>query len=184
MAILSSGRALLDAPAILTRAGLLPGMRFADFGCGPLGHFVFPATEIVGSDGHVYAVDILKSSLSAIESRMRIEATNNVTLVWGDFERAGGVAIPPGSLHLVSVVNIVPVVLRSRVAIDEIRRVLRPDGRALLVDWNKEKTAIGPPVEHRVDAGEAELAMVRSGFGLKHAFAAGPYHWAQVFGRD
>lgn len=183
MAILSSGRALLDAPAILARAGLVAGMHYADFGCGPLGHFVFPASEIVGADGRVYAVDILKSSLASVESRIRIEVANNIFPVWGDFERLGGVGVPPGSLHMVSVVNIVPVLLRAKHAIEEIKRTLRPDGRLLLVDWKKEQTAIGPPVGHRVDAAETEIGLTRQGFGLRHAFDAGPYHWAQVFGR-
>lgn len=183
MAILSSGRALLDAPAILTRAGLVPTMHYADFGCGPLGHFVFPASEIVGPEGRVYAVDILKSSLAAIESRMKIETANNISVVWGDFERLGGVAVPPGSMHMISIVNIVPILLRSKNAIEEIKRTLRADGKVLLVDWKKEKTAIGPPIEHRVDAAEAELVLTRAGFELKHFFDAGPYHWAQVFAR-
>lgn len=183
MAILSSGRALLDAPAILTRAGLVAGMRYADFGCGPLGHFVFPASEIVGSEGRVYAVDILKSSLASIESRMKIEGTSNISVVWGDFERVGGVAVPERSLQMVSVVNIVPVLLRSKNAIEEIKRTLRPDGKVLLVDWKKEMTAIGPPIAHRVDAKETEAAFARAGFGLTHFFDAGPFHWAQIFAK-
>src|SRR5947209_6368249 len=113
MAILSSGRALLDASVVLRSAGLGPGMRYADLGCGPLGHFVFPAAEIVGKDGRVYAVDILKSSLASVESRMRIEAYNNISTVWGDFERANGVGIPAGSLHMLSVVNIIEVLMRA-----------------------------------------------------------------------
>lgn len=183
MAILSSGRALLDAAAVLRSAGLGPGMRYADLGCGPLGHFVFPAAEIVGKDGRVYAVDILKSSLASVESRMRIEAYDNISCVWGDFERAGGVGVPAGSLHMVTVVNIIEVLLRSANALDEIKRLLVPEGKVLLVDWKRERTAIGPPIEHRVSKEEAELAMTKAGFSLKHAFDAGPYHWAQVFSR-
>lgn len=183
MAILSSGRALLDAAAILRSAGLGPGMRYADLGCGPLGHFVFPAAEIVGKDGRVYAVDILKSSLASVESRMRIEAYGNISCVWGDFERHNGIAIPAGSLNLVTVVNIIEVLLRSATALAEIARVLAADGKVLLVDWKRERTAIGPPIEHRVSREDAEIAMTKAGFVLRHAFDAGPYHWAQVFGR-
>jgi ubiquinone/menaquinone biosynthesis C-methylase UbiE len=131
----------------------------------------------------VYAVDILKSSLASVDSRIKIEAVDNVSTVWGDFERPGGVNVPAGSLHMVSVVNIVPVLLRSPNALTEIKRVLRPDGKLLLVDWLREKTAIGPPIEHRVSPEETELALRQAGFELKHVFDAGPYHWAQVFSR-
>jgi ubiquinone/menaquinone biosynthesis C-methylase UbiE len=181
MSILSSGRALIDANPVLRQAGLTTNMHYADFGCGPLGHFVFPASEIVSPEGKVYAVDILKSSLSSLEGRVQIEAKNNISLVWGDFERVGGVKIPPGTLHLISIVNIVPVLLRSPNAISEIKRLLRPDGKLLLIDWVKEKTAIGPPPEHRVSSQEAEYILTKAGFFLKHLFNAGPFHWAQVF---
>lgn len=157
-------------------------MRYADFGCGPLGHFVFPAADIVGAEGHVYAVDILKSSLSAIESRQRIEAKPNLTLVWGDFERPSGVNIPEHSLDMISVVNIIPVLLRSPSALAEIQRLLKQTGVLLLVDWKREKSAVGPPLEKRVSAEEAELVLTKAGFSLKHIFDAGPFHWAQVFG--
>jgi len=58
--ILPSGRALLDPNKILKEAGLADCQTYADFGCGTLGHFVIPASIIVGEQGKVYALDILK----------------------------------------------------------------------------------------------------------------------------
>jgi len=41
----------------LTRLGLKKGVTFVDLGCG-YGTFTLAASSIVGSEGHVYAVDI------------------------------------------------------------------------------------------------------------------------------
>jgi len=54
-----TGRALLDPVKILQNAGLTEGQVYADFGCGTLGYFVLPATDLVGLGGKVYALDIL-----------------------------------------------------------------------------------------------------------------------------
>src|SRR3989338_3646070 len=89
--MVSTGRALLDAEKILADAGLKSGMRFADFGCGELGHFAFAAARLVGETGIVYAVDVRKDALATLESRARQANVRNLTAVWGNMEIAGGV---------------------------------------------------------------------------------------------
>ena len=41
----------------LREAGVTAGQTVVDYGCGP-GLFTFPAADIVGAEGKVYAVDI------------------------------------------------------------------------------------------------------------------------------
>ena len=62
-----SGNELINPFKVLERAGLQSGWSVADLGCGALGHFVFPAAQLVGGNGKVYAVDIQKTALKAIE---------------------------------------------------------------------------------------------------------------------
>ena len=103
---LPTGRALLDANKILQRVGLGPNMNFADLGAGTLGHLVLPASQIVGENGRVYAVDILKSALEAVKSRAQLLGVHNLETVWGDIEKVGGVKIPPQSLNLISCLSL------------------------------------------------------------------------------
>ena len=88
--ILRGGTALLDAEKILTRLGIAEGMIVADLGCGGGGHFVAPASRLVGRTGHVYAVDIQKAVLHTVESKLRLQHVTNVDLVWSDLEKAWG----------------------------------------------------------------------------------------------
>ncbi|OGL66925.1 hypothetical protein A2856_00255 [Candidatus Uhrbacteria bacterium RIFCSPHIGHO2_01_FULL_63_20] len=177
---LGNGSALLDPVAVLAEAGLAVGQSYADFGAGTLGHFVFPASEMVGKDGKVWAVDILKGALAGIESRMKIEGVNNVKPVWGDIERVNGVAIPDGSADLVSITNITSLVKKSPGTLNEVKRVLTPRGTLLLVDWNKDGASFGPPAARRMDPDEIQAVARQAGFALAKAFRAGPHHWGLV----
>jgi len=51
----TGGSALLNAEALLKKIGLKEKMKVADFGSGAYGHFVFPAAQLVGKRGTVYA---------------------------------------------------------------------------------------------------------------------------------
>jgi ubiquinone/menaquinone biosynthesis C-methylase UbiE len=58
----------LDPLKYLKEKGLKKGMTFADIGCGP-GFFVFPASEIVGEKGKVYALDTQQEMLNELNKR-------------------------------------------------------------------------------------------------------------------
>ena len=70
---ITGGNILLDVNLILTKAGIEEGMKIADLGCGTNGHFVFPAANLVGNKGTVYAVDILKTAIEAVSRRIKQE---------------------------------------------------------------------------------------------------------------
>lgn len=180
MPTLPTGRALLDAPAILAQTGLALNMHYADFGSGTLGHFVFPATDIVGPEGKVYAVDILKGALAGIDSRAKLEKVTNLQTVWADIERIKGVNVPERSLDLVSMVNITGLLKKSPTVFEEIKRLLKPGGKLLLVDWKMQGASFGPPVEKRVTPEAVQPLAEKAGFVLEKALEAGPHHWGLV----
>ena len=104
MDYLPTGRALIDPFNALEKAGIREEMRVADFGVGTVGHFLFPAAQLVGPKGHVYGVDVLQSVLQANQSRIKLAGADNVELVWGDFERLGGSRLPDTSMDMVVMV--------------------------------------------------------------------------------
>ena len=178
---ISTGTALLNPRAVLKEVGFVRGMRYADFGCGPLGHFAIPAAMIAGEKGHVYAVDIMKKALAGVESLARLEHVTNLTAVWGDFERFRGTRIPELSLDCVSFVNDTHLLAEKPGILEEVKRVLKQGGLFFLVDWNADGIAFGPPKEARVNPEAVKPAILRAGFQFEKSFRAGPRHWGIVF---
>ena len=176
-----SGRALLDSERLLKDAGLKQNMRYADFGSGSIGHFVFPASAIVGSEGNVYAVDVLRSALGAIDGRSKMENVNNITSVWGNFETKNGVRLEEGSLDLISFINVTSHLIRTSVVIGEVNRLLNKNGRVLVVGWCKDSGSMIVPSDSRISKEVVKEYFINANFIEIKDFKAGPQHWGLVF---
>ena len=100
-----SGHKLINPYLLFEKARLAPNMHIADFGCGDTGHLIFPAAKIIGEDGVVYALDILKEILASVDNRAKRENFTNVHTVWSDMEKVGAASIPAGSLDIVFFIN-------------------------------------------------------------------------------
>lgn len=181
MPILPTGTQLIDPVKVLEAGRIHEGQTVADFGCGALGHLVFPAARMVGAGGTVYAVDIMKSVLQSIESRKEIEGTPQVKAVWGDIERPRGLKIPDGSVNLTLVVNNLFLAKDKMGVGREAWRVLKSFGVLVVVDWKSTKTPFGPSVGERVEKEQAKILMLTAGFRFVNEFEPGPYHYGLVF---
>ena len=68
------------APALMDRAGVRPGMRILDAGCGP-GRVTIPLACRVGREGLVVALDAQATMLSKLQKRLDDHHITNVRLV-------------------------------------------------------------------------------------------------------
>lgn len=67
----------------LKLAGIKPGMRCLDLGCGT-GHTSFLITELVGMKGKVVGLDVNRDSISICKKKAVVKDVNNVKFVVGD----------------------------------------------------------------------------------------------------
>ena len=183
MSPMPSGRAILDSERLLQEAGLSLDMSYADLGSGMLGHFVLPASQIVGPNGTVYAVDILKTALQSVESRAQLKALTNVQSVWGDLEHPNGIHLPANALDLVSFVNMAHLLQTSVVPLQHAKRLLHAGGHVLVIDWNPQAGSLLVSQEHRVSSEDIKQRFLAQGFSLTKQFIAGPQHWGLLFER-
>jgi len=180
MAYLFTGTELINPIKVLEVAGIRPDMQVADFGCGTLGHYVFPAAQMVGERGKVYAIDILKSVLSGVEGRRKLEGAQNVEMIWGDIERVGGVNLPDASLDLGMLINNLFLSSQKEAMVRECVRMVKHGGILILIDWKPIGASFGPPPQSRVSPEEGKRLALAAGLTIEKQFEPGKYHWGFI----
>ncbi len=167
---------LIDPELLFQKGRMQNGMHVADFGTDRGGHIVFPASLIVGENGIVYAVDILKSILENIRKRADLESIINIHPIWSDLEK-GKTAIPEKSLDIVFIINTLAFSPQPHLILAEAKRLLRTKARIVVVDWKeKMNSAIGPKENRLVDFDEIKHWAKEAGLLVQEEFAAGKYH--------
>lgn len=182
MAEQSINTVIIPAHDVLKRIGLDVGQRCADLGVGRQANFTIAAAEIVGPRGLVYAVDVVKSILSTVESKARLHKVNNIVTVWSDLEVYGAAkAIGDASLDLGMLITVLFQSKQRKAMMEESVRMVKSGGKLLVVDWKKTETTFGPAVEFRPDPAEIKALAAELGLTLQEEFEAGPFHFALVF---
>ncbi len=172
---------MVDANSIMEVAQIGDKTKVADLGCGTSGHFVFPAARLVGKNGKVYAVDILKTVLENIKKRVKQENLDNIEPVWSNLEIFGATKIEAGSLNAALLVNTLYQSTKRVEILREAIRMLKKDGRLVVVEWKNISSPFGPPAEERVKLDLLKKGAERLGLKLEEEFEAGPYHYGLVF---
>jgi ubiquinone/menaquinone biosynthesis C-methylase UbiE len=162
------------------QAGLHEGMKVGDFGAGS-GHYSRAAAAIVGSSGKVYAIDVQEDVLKHIKLNTHEIHQHIIETVWGDIEKPGGTHLRDASLDVVLLANVLFQVENRFGLLAEIKRVLAPGGKLMLVDWAGSYSGMGPAPEKVVPEHDAEALFINGGFHKVKSFRAGPHHYGIVF---
>jgi ubiquinone/menaquinone biosynthesis C-methylase UbiE len=72
----------------LETAGLKPGQKVIEVGCGP-GFFTIPAAKMVGDNGIIYAVDVNQRAIKRVEEKMRKYGIDNIKPILGNAADSG-----------------------------------------------------------------------------------------------
>lgn len=178
-----SGNELINPFKTLERAGIKEGDTVADLGCGALGHFVFPAAQLVGGNGSVYAIDIDKNALKAIDRAAKHDQYFNIVPVWSDIEVERAARIRDHSCHIVIVANNLYLSRNRAGLVAEAMRLLAPGGSILVIEWQACVTDVGPPPENRMPPHEAKRYFADESLEFVDEFDAGDCHYGLVYRR-
>jgi ubiquinone/menaquinone biosynthesis C-methylase UbiE len=86
-----------DPYEALSAAGLEPGQKVLEIGCGP-GFFTIPAARIVGEEGRVVTLDISPLAIERVQQKIEQEGVTNVETILADAAQTG---LPDESFDLV-----------------------------------------------------------------------------------
>lgn len=141
-----------------------------DYGAGTGRVSVAVANRL--SDGTIIAVD--ESPEMVEHLRTRTADTGNVEVMTIAQNR---VALADACVDRILAVNLLHEV-RGETALSEMRRLLKPEGLLLVVDWDRERPSDpGPPAQHRYSSSEAQQDLAAAGFHAELVDYDLPYHF-------
>ena len=123
------GKPVTDA--LVEYARPVPGMQVLDLASGT-GEPAITIAGCIGAEGHVTALDLSADLLEIAEKRAKSRALQNLTTRQAD---AHALPFPDNSFDLATSRFGVMFFRKVDVAMNEVRRVLRPGGRVCLLAW-------------------------------------------------
>ncbi len=169
----------INQDEIIRQLGLANGMVIADLGCGA-GYFTVPMARMLQNSGKIYAVDVLSSALEAVSSQAKLYGIMNLETVHANVEVADGTRIPNGSCDLVVLANILFQCADRDTVLQEAKRIMRPNGRMVVIDWIPNNAALGPKFENCFSEAEAKKLAITNGLKAVKDIAAGSTHYGFI----
>ena len=169
-------RSWFNPEKILNDAGLRTGITFVDVGSGD-GFFTLLAAQTVGKNGKIYAVDTDAPAIERLKRKAAEKEFANVTAVVAEAEE---------TVFCNACADIVfySMVLHdfqdpARVLVNA-KRMLKPTGTLVDLDWKKKTMPFGPPFDIRFSEEKASALMEAAGLKICSVKDAGPHHYVIV----
>ena len=162
---------------VMKALALKPGEVVADIGAGS-GYFTLRFARAVGDTGLVYAVDISPDMIRHVNRRVRDAKIRNVVSVLAEPDDP---LLPDGSVDRFVIVDTWHHVEDQAKYLGLIKRMLKPGGQVVHIDFQKRELPIGPPLAMKIAREDLVKQMEGAGFELaaEHTFL--PYQYFLVF---
>ncbi len=170
----------LHPDLVLPHFNISEGMKVADIGSGH-GHFAVPVARKVGPSGRVYAIDVVSDALDQLRSEALGEGLPHIHFIHSNIEKERGSFLASQSIDRALLINTLFMIDDKKAAIEEILRILNPNGSLVLIDWRDSYKGIGPHKNNVISEGQAIRLAESLGFVVKKEFNAGDLHYGIIF---
>ena len=187
-----SSEHFLDSDEIIRELNLKGDETFMDAGCGD-GHIAIKVLEDYNHKGTVYAVDVYDASVEDME---KYKQTNNVeNLINIEADIAEGIPdVEDCSVDVILMVNVFhgfKASGRTDEAIDELFRIIKNDGRIVVMDYKAWDVPKGPPTHIRSSPNDLEELFNNHGLKMSYLneeigedIPEGKSHYLIIFEKD
>ena len=122
---------------VLKEVGIKPGFHVLDYGCGP-GGYIIAAAVLVGKSGKIYALDIHPLAIQTVQSIVLKKQLMNVETICSDCKTG----LPDNSVDVVLLYDTLHSLSDPNGVLEELRRVLKPDGILSFSDHHMKENEI------------------------------------------
>ncbi|MCL6452037.1 MAG: methyltransferase domain-containing protein [Alicyclobacillus sp.] len=162
-------RNLLPPDEILAPLDVHPQHVVADVGCGP-GYFSLPLAERCRT---VYGVDVSPDMLDMLRRRAGEAGTLNIEPIQAVAEQ---IPLPDASVDRLLCAFVLHEVDSLALALREFRRLLKPAGKLMIIEWDKQPMEMGPPLAERLHVDDLVRVAEEVAFQVEWR-RLNPYHY-------
>jgi len=166
---------------IVNQLEITPGHHIADFGAGTGVYTLAAAEKIRGNTAsRIFAIDIQKELLTKIAHEAQERHLESVHIIWGNIEDSKGTRLRHDSVDMVLMVNVLFQLDDRQESVNEAYRILKPDGKLVVIDWSESFGNIGPKPDHIILEKTARLLCQEAGFEFDHTIETGEHHYGFI----
>ncbi|SDH86678.1 Methyltransferase domain-containing protein [Alteribacillus persepolensis] len=130
----------------------------ADVGAGN-GFFTLPLAK--KTNNTVYAVDIAQQMLDMLKERAGQEGCSNIQYVISDLEN---IRLEQNLVNKVLAAFVIHEVESIAQALAEMKRIVKPGGEIVLIEWEAVETEAGPPLHERISSAKMKEILQENNF--------------------
>jgi protein-L-isoaspartate O-methyltransferase len=165
-----------EVSKLIQNMNIQPTDRIADIGAGS-GYHVFRMAPLANK-GLIYAVDIQKEMLMAVESAKAMKGIENVTTIQGTEQT---VNLPENSVDKILMVDVYHEFNFPVEMIASIKKALKPNGKLFLIEYRGEDPKVPIKKLHKMTEAQAVKEMKAAGFQLEKNISNLPWQHCMIF---
>jgi ubiquinone/menaquinone biosynthesis C-methylase UbiE len=174
---------LIDTAKFFQQLDLKKGITFLDLACG-WGAYSLAASDIIGKDGQVYAVDLFEEGISSLRTEADAKGIQNLATFVSNV--AQKIPVDDDCVDVCLMATVLHDLVADKVeqqVLKEIVRVMKSESTLAIVEYHKKEGPPGPPKPVRLSPEEVDQMLSAYGFQQKRYTDIGPDNYLQIFTR-
>ena len=172
---------LIDTVKFFQELDLKKGTTFLDVASG-WGAYSLAASDIIGKDGQVYAVDLWEEGISSLRKEADAKGIQNLETFVSDV--AQNIPVEDDCVDVCLMATVLHDLVADKVeqqVMKEILRVIKSEGTLAIVEFYKKEGPPGPPKPVRLSPEEVDQMVSAYGFQQTRYAEIGPDNYLQIF---
>ncbi len=172
---------LVDEKRVFSEMGLKKATVFLDVASGA-GAYSIAASEYIGPDGIIYAVDLWKEGIEALEKERDVRQIKNIHVYVADVSRH--IPVSDGSVDACLMATVLHDLIQDNTdngTMLEINRVLKPESILAVIEFKKIEGPPGPSVGIRLSPKEVEEYLYPYSYHMVKTIDISPNLYLSIF---
>lgn len=172
---------LIDTAKFFHELDLEKETTFLDVACGR-GNYSLAASEIIGRNGLVYAVDLWEEGILSLRSEAAAKGIQNIVSFVSDTSQS--IPVENDSVDVCLMATVLHDFVADKVdrgVMQQIVRVVKSNGVLAIVEFYKKEGPPGPPKPVRLSPQDVDKIISEYGFKQDRLTDIGPDNYLQIF---